>query len=292
MGGQLDLISCLNGEFMLHSEVVSNLQDEETQSAGGFYDSQRTFAGEIFKLRQHLTRLNNSLVDAKIDCGFTVDEVEQLSLKTLEINRSELKKGDEFVVTQIVNLVPAQLSSDKPQANVIIFCQFLDFSRFAYSYANGVRITTPSSYAVPITSANCKSGIYRQRSYFLMADIEGSITECQGGNFMFVKDGRIKLPDRRNVLPGISMQTILELANKLNIPVDEADYTVHDVYMAEEAFVSSTRFCLVPVDTVNGLRLDGKLPGMITGLIQEAWCDLVGVDFIQQAFNQTITGDM
>ena len=146
-------------------------------------------------------------------------------------------------------------------------------------------IITPSTYAVPRQSPQSTASEASQRVYLLMTSTEGSITECQGGNFMFVHDGRIKLPDRHNVLPGISMETVLELAGPLGIPVDEGEYPTHDVYVAEEAFVSSTRHCLVPVDTVNGLRLADELPGPVTRAMLDAWRELVGMDFVQQALD-------
>ena len=280
-----DLISYFNGEFVPHSQAVAALQTEEAQSAGGFYDAERTFNGQVFKLRQHLERLNNGLTAASIDPGLTIDEMEEVSLKVLEANRDALGKGNEFVITQVVSQVPAQPEDDEPTVNTVIHCQYLDFSGFAHGYTNGVRIITPATYAVPRKSPESPPGEASQRVYLLMTNAEGSITECQGGNFMFVQDGRIKLPDRRHVLPGISMQTVLELAEALGIPVDESDYSTHDVYVAKEAFVSSTRLCLVPVATVNGLRVPGHLPGPVTTTMLDAWRELVGMDFVKQALD-------
>ena len=82
------------------------------------------------------------------------------------------------------------------------------------------------------------------------------------------------------------MQTVLELAESLGIAVVEDDYGIHDVYQAEEAFVSGTRFCLLPVDTLNGLHLGKGLPGPVTGRLLDAWRDLVGVDFVRHAENR------
>ena len=102
---------------------------------------------------------------------------------------------------------------------------------------------------------------------------------------MFVKDSRIKLPDRSNVLPGVSMQTVLELAEGLGIPVEEGEYSPYHVYVAEEALVSSTRYCMLPVATLNGYRLDQQLPGPITRRMLDAWRELVGIDFVKQALD-------
>ena len=281
-----ELTTYLNGELMPHSEAVAALQSEEAQSAGGFYDSARTFGGRVFKLRQHLLRLYNGLNATGIDPGLTIDQMEETSLRLLETNRHALGHGDEFVITQVVSRIPSSSPEEESTVNVIIHCQFLDFSSFANGYVDGVRVVTPSTYPVPRQSPQSTPKETAQRLYYLMDNSEGSITECRGGNFMFVHKGRIKLPDRRHVLPGISMHTILELADSLGIPVDEDDYCTYNVYVADEAFVSSTRHCLIPVDTVNGLRLAGALPGPVTRTLLDAWRDLVGIDFVKQALDR------
>ena len=167
-----------------------------------------------------------------------------------------------------------------------IYCQPLDVGAFGSSYIQGVRVATPVTYVAPSAGApsDAKSGSARRM--FLMTGPDGRITECQGANFMFVRDGRVKLPNRRNVLPGVSMQTALELCDALGLAVDEGDYAIADVYAAAEAFVSSTRFCLLPVATLNGYRLGSETPGPVTVKLLAAWRELVGVNFIRQAIEQ------
>ena len=102
---------------------------------------------------------------------------------------------------------------------------------------------------------------------------------------MFVKGGRIKLPDRRNVLPGISMDTVLEIAAGESISVDEGEYTIRDVYECDEAFISSTRFCVMPVASLNGLQLGGDPTRLVTTRLTSAWSKMVGVDLVEQALS-------
>ncbi len=103
---------------------------------------------------------------------------------------------------------------------------------------------------------------------------------------MFIYEGRIKLPDRRPVLPGISMQTVVDLAERLVIPVDEDDYCSADIYVSDEAFVTGTRYCLLPVATLNGLSVGAGVPGPITRKLLEAWSEMVGLDIVQQALGR------
>jgi branched-chain amino acid aminotransferase len=278
-----ELMMYLNGQVMPHSRGVAMLQSREFQSNSGFYDHERTFGGRVFKLRQHLERLYRGLTFSKLDPGMTLEEMEATTLRLLEDNRPLLAPGGEFMITQVVSLGAAAPPGAKPSVNVVIYFQPLDFASFARSYIQGVQVVTPDTYGVPDQEALSSAKEGRPQVFPLMTSREGSITECAGGNFMFVREGRIKLPDRRNVLPGISMQTVLELAESLGVAVDEGDYSTYDVYLADEAFVSSTRFCLVPVATLNGLRLGGDVPGPITRKLMDAWRELTGVDFVQQA---------
>ncbi len=275
---------------MPQGRAVEAMQAMSLGAAGGFYDSERTFAGRVFKLRRHLERLYNGLEHGGMDPGVTIDEMASATLSLVEANMPLVPPGGDMSVTQIVSPVVGE-HANGGAFNVVIHCEAIDFASFARGYVDGVRIETPATYRAPPTPG--------QRTYQLMADAEGSITECAGANFMFVSDGRIKLPDRRNVLPGVSMATALELAEELGVAVDEDDYCTADVYAASEAFVTSTRICLQPVASVNGLRLAGPstgsgrtegagsgrtgIPGPVAGRLLEAWKEAVGLDFVAQA---------
>jgi branched-subunit amino acid aminotransferase/4-amino-4-deoxychorismate lyase len=83
----------------------------------------------------------------------------------------------------------------------------------------------------------------------------------------------------------------LELAASLDIPVDDGSYTVSDVYMADEAFISGTRYCMLPVATVNGLDIGSEVPGPTTGRLLAAWSEEVGIDFVKQALDHLPSED-
>jgi len=135
-----------------------------------------------------------------------------------------------------------------------VYFQLLDFGAFALAYRDGVRVITPDTYGLPDDAAgNGKGG---GQVFPLLCNRQGVITECRGAYFMFVKDGRIKLPDRGIVLPGVGMHATLELAEAQGVPVDEGEYTTSDVYHAEEAFVSSTRYCMLPLASINGYAME------------------------------------
>ena len=166
--------------------------------------------------------------------------------------------GGEFLLGPVVTAGPTSSSDGSPVENVLIYCQRLDFVGFARGNVHGVRVVTPVTYAAPLqrpAHARYHDGVDRPAQldeaspevWALRTDQRGYIAECTRANFMFARHGRIKLPDRSKVLPEIRIETIVELAESLGIAVDEGDYNTHDVYLADEAFVSGTRYCLLPV---------------------------------------------
>ena len=278
-------LTYLNGQMMPHSEAVEALRALGMESVGGFYDTERTFDGRVFRLRLHLERLYRGLRLAEIDAGLSIDEMAEVTNELLEVNRRLLRPGGEYTINQVVSTGGSAENDRGSRVTVIIYCQPLDVGAFASGYVRGVRLITPDTYGVP-DSADEGGAKEAARVIPLMTNQEGSITECSGANFMFVKGGRIKLPDRHNVLAGISMETILELADEQGIEVDEDEYSTYDVYTADEAFISSTRFCMMPVATVNGYGLGDGFPGPATTRLLDAWRDLVGIDFVQRALDQ------
>ena len=286
MTSQNDFLAYINGRVMPYSQAAPILQRINARSAGGYYDSARTFGGKPFKIRQHIERLFNGLAYSRIDTGLSVSDFETISTGLIETNHAILEdERIELTVTQTVTISRPESADDLPGVDVAIYCAPLDVSVFARSYLQGVQIYTPNTYPEPKgqPTGDGKSGAVQALP--LMSNAKGHITECRGANFMFVSDGRIKLPDRSNVLPGVSMHTVLEICDYLGIGVDEGLYTHRDLYDADEAFVSSTRYCLLPVAAINGYPLGDSVPGPMVASLLSRWKEIVGTDFVQRALD-------
>jgi branched-chain amino acid aminotransferase len=89
-----------------------------------------------------------------------------------------------------------------------------------------------------------------------------------------------------NALAGVTRATTLELAEQIGVPTRECDLQPYDVYTAEEAFFTSTPYCLMPATKFNGLPVGDGQVGPITKRLLAAWSDLTGVDVVQQALDQ------
>jgi branched-chain amino acid aminotransferase len=284
-GSDPELIAYLNGDLLPHSEAVAGMRSDGSGSGGGLYDAERTFDGRVFKLREHLQRLYNGLEGGHIDPGLTLDEMEDATLSVIEANIERRQPGDEFVVGQVVSTGPSSMTNGAPLVDVLIYCQTLDFADFARSYSSGVRVFTPATYNPPARRQSRGPQVPDDDVWALKTDQQGYVTECTRANFMFVSDGRIMVPDRSAVLPGISMATVLELAESLGIPVEEGRYNTSDVYAAEGAYISGTRYCMLPVSTINGVAVPAPVPSEVTSRLIDAWSEMVGLDIVQQALD-------
>ena len=105
----------------------------------------------------------------------------------------------------------------------------------------------------------------------------GNITETGGSNFLIYKDCVVYSPKRRNILWGVSLQTAKELVEEMGIPFVEEDIMIYDVVNADEAWVTTTPYCIAPVKRFNGQQIgDGTSP--MFRKILDAWGKRVGKD--------------
>jgi branched-chain amino acid aminotransferase len=116
----------------------------------------------------------------------------------------------------------------------------------------------------------------------LLLDLDGNVTETSGANLFLVDDGTLVSPTTRNTLPGVSRATVFELAHQVGMRVAERDIQVHSVINAEEAFTTSTSYCMLPVTKLNGIRIGSGLPGPNFQRLLRAWSARVGVDIEHQ----------
>ena len=110
--------------------------------------------------------------------------------------------------------------------------------------------------------------------------------DCQAPNyllrFFIVTNGVLRTPDDRSTLQGVSRAVLLELSEQLGIPTAQENLQPYDVYTAEEAFLCSTPYCLLPVGRVDKRTIGEEAPGPITKQLLAAWSEMVGLDIVDQ----------
>ncbi len=287
----------VNGRFVPASEASISVFDRGFRLGDAVFDTSRTFRHRPYKLREHLERLYRSLRYVRLDPGMKLAEMEAVSLEVVQRNVPLLRENDDVWIHQIVSRGPLR-SAGTP--TVVIMTEPLPFASFARYYKIGVPLITPSLRHLPPQTVEPRAKTVSRmhlvlaelevqqvdpEAYALLLDLEGRVTEYTSGNFFIVRRGELLTPHVRSGLAGIARETVLELAEELAIPAREADITPYDVYNADEAFITSTSKCILPVAQLNGVRIGTSVPGPITRRLLDTWSARVEVDIVAQALS-------
>ena len=278
---------------MPESQANVSIRDAGFLKGDAVFDTTRTFGGKIFKLKEHLDRLYNSLKYMRIDPGMTREQMAEITIQVLETNLPLLDDDDYWVSQRITRGVD---TPSGPRPTVIVECLPLPFVERARFYRDGLSVVTPSVRRTPPESMSPRAKMHNYinivladlevqaqnpDAWAILLDVNGNVCEGMGANFFTTKDGVALTPKEQYVLPGISRQTVVELANELGIETREADIDLFDTYTADEAFVTSTSFCICPVSSVNGAAIgSGAVPGPVTDRLQKAYSGLVDMDIV------------
>jgi branched-chain amino acid aminotransferase len=291
-----------NGEFVSEQEARVSIFDSALMFGDMVFEMTRTYGQKPFRLRAHLERMYAGLKCLGIDCGLSLPEMEQATLRTFEMNLAALDGAD---VQIMHNVSRGPLSMYKsvfggsPRPTVTINCwpYWWHLAGYGPQYRAGVRTVVPAQRSVPAhlidpkvknrsrihyQVANLQAQRIEAGAWAVLTDGEGVITEGTGANFFIVRHGRVFTP-RRNILLGVTRGAVLELLQKLEIPASEEDFGVYEVMNSDEAFFTGTSFAIMPATQIDGHRIGSGEPGGITKRLIAAWSEMVGVDIVAQA---------
>jgi branched-chain amino acid aminotransferase len=293
----------LNGEMIPASQAHIAIYDAGVVLGATVTEMTRTFHHRPFRLVDHVARLYRSLKYVRFDVGMTQEEMAATTQELIEHNAGLIGPEDELGIIHFVTAGEFRVyagsagGSGKVSPTVCIHSFRMPFHLWASCFEEGIHVVTPSTRHVPPQCIDPKMK-YRSRLHFYLADqethlvdpkgssllldLDGNVTEMSGGNFLIVRDGTIISATTRNILPGISRQTVIELAEQLGIPFAERNLQVHDVVNADEAFETTTPLCMAPVTRINAIPIGDGNPGPITKRLLEAWSALVGLDIVEQ----------
>lgn len=294
----------MNGEFVPETEAKISIFDSALMFGDMVFEMTRSFNKKQFKLHEHLERLYASIKHVHIPMKMTMNELEEVCYKTIEKNEPFFKKSDEHRLMINVSRGPLSIYSEvfngKLEPTVIVADFPLKWTVIGMGklFDVGINAIVPSQRTVPAELIDPKVK-NRSRLHYMMANIEVSkipgennwpllldpdnyITEGTGDNFFLVKDGILYTPEPRNILVGISRGFIFELAKELGIKYLEKNLVVDDVIKADEAFMTGTPFCLLPVTKINGLEIGNGKRGQITNKLLSLWSQKVNVDIEKQ----------
>lgn len=295
----------INGDYFLPDEAKISVFDSAVMLGDMVTESTRTFRHKPFKLEQHIDRLYKSLKVTRINPGMTPAEMTETTLRVLAENLRHVPEDEDVWIVHNISrgrsVAGADPTKQRSVATVIIFTQPMILTDWARFYTEGCHAVTPSSRAVPPQSLDARIKNRSRMAYTLaemevklvdpqaqgiLLDLDGNVAENKGGNFFIASEGVLRTPTTRNALAGVTRATVLELAAELKIPVEVADFQLYDIYTADEAFFTSTPYCMMPATRINGLPVGNGQVGEITKRLLEAWSKRVGMDIVEQATRQ------
>lgn len=296
----------MNGQFVDESEAKISIYDSALMFGDTIFEMTRSFNKKQFRLREHLERLYASAryLHMDLESVMTMDEMEDAVYRTIEVNEPSFEEGDEhrimIDVTRGLLSIYQDVVGTHRGMNIVIadFPLKWTVEDMGVLFDTGINAVIPSQRAIPASLIDPKVK-NRSRIHYLMANIEVSqvegtnnwallldtdnfIAEGTGDNFFIVKDGAVITPEPRNILRGVSRGYIMELCHDMGIPCYERNLDVYDVVNADEAFMSGTPFCLLPVTSLNGQKIGTGRMGQVTEKLLDTWGKNVGVDIVAQ----------
>ncbi|MEM9139233.1 MAG: aminotransferase class IV [Pseudomonadota bacterium] len=290
----------MNGDFVPESQALVPYRDRSFLYGDGAFDLTRTFKGRIFKLDEHIDRLYRSLKALHMDATMPAERMREITCEVLDRNRHLLGEDDDYWVGQRLSRGVMKVEGDNWDhygPTVIVECSPMPIAERAHMFRDGIQVVTPSVRRIP---PECLTPRAKTHNYLnlIMGDLEvkaqnpdgwavlldmaGNLNEGLGSNIFLVKDGQIRTPREKFVLPGVSRQTAIELAEGLGIDCTEDDLDLYDAYNADEAFITSTSLCICPVASINGTAMPEGPYGPVTQKLIDAYRALVDCDFVQQ----------
>lgn len=295
-----------NGEFVDESEATLSVYDSALMFGDMIFEMTRSFNKEQFKLREHIDRLYYSANYLRIGLEeiMTKDQMEDAILETIRINDPEFASDDEHRIMIDVTRGLLSIYQDVVGAHKGINIIIADFPLrwtvrgMGELFDKGINAVIPSQRAIPASlidpkvknrsrihylMANMQVSNYEgDRNWALLLDTDNHIAEGTGDNFFIVKDGMLFTPEPRNILRGISRDYVFELCKDLGIKYKECNLDVYDVVNADEAFMTGTPFCILPVTSLDSQSIGKGFPGPVFKKLIERWSMKVNVDIVKQ----------
>ncbi|AHA10277.1 branched-chain amino acid aminotransferase [Bacillus toyonensis] len=271
----------MNGEFVEKEKAVVSVYDHGFLYGDGVFEGIRSYGGNVFCLKEHVKRLYESAKSILLTIPMPVEEMEEAVLQTLQKN----EYADAYI-RLIVSRGKGDLGLDprtcvKP--SVIIIAEQLKLFPQEF-YDNGLSVVsvasrrnTPDALDPRIKSMNylnnvlvkieaAQAGVLEA----LMLNQQGYVCEGSGDNVFIVKDGKVLTPPSYlGALEGITRNSVIELCERLNISYEERPFTRHDVYVADEVFLTGTAAELIPVVKVDSREIGDGKPGSVTKRLTE-----------------------
>ncbi len=270
----------LDGKYLSRDQAKISVFDHGLLYGDGIFEGIRIYNRRIFKLHEHLKRLYEGAKVIMLKVPLKLEELTEAVVET--VRKNQLTDGYiRLVVTRGVGdlgLNPIKC----PKPTIFIIADTIKIYPDEI-YRKGMKVVTVSTRRNMIEALNprvkslnylnnimatLEVNRYSDAQEGLMLNAEGFVTECIVDNFFAVKDGVVKTPPTSvGALEGITRGVAIDLANESGYVVQETNLTLHDVYTADECFLTGTAAEIAPITWVDERKIGKGTPGECTTVL-------------------------
>ncbi len=273
----------LNGKLVDREQATVSVYDHGLLYGDGVFEGLRVYNGRVFEAQAHMKRLFNSAKAIRLTIPYSGTELLEAMEKTVAANGFE-ECYIRLVITRGVGclgLNPFKCATP----GVIIIADSIELYP-PELYAKGLSVITAT---VVRTHANSLSPRVKSLNYLnnilakieaidagaseaILLNHEGNVAEGSGDNIFVVQDGQVLTPTTTDgVLEGITRATIMRLCQQLDIPCKERSIQRHDLYIADECFLTGSGAEVIAVTKIDGREIGDGKPGPITGKLLQTF---------------------
>jgi branched-chain amino acid aminotransferase len=273
----------LDGQFVEQSDAKISVFDHGLLYGDGVFEGIRLYGGNVFRLEQHLERLENSAKAILLNLPLKRQELSRATCETCRVNGLSDAYIRLVVTRGVGDLGLAPWLCPKP--TIFIIASKIELYPPEH-YENGLAIVTvptrrigPAALPPTVKSLNYLNNILAKieaRQFgaleAIMLNEQGYVAECTADNLFIVHHGALVTPPAsQGALEGITRGAILAIAGEQGIPARETNITRYDIWCADECFLTGTGAEVIPVVKLDGRQIGSGKPGPVTRQVLEAF---------------------
>ncbi len=277
----------IDGEFFPESEAKISVFDHGLLYGDGVFEGIRFYNGRVFRFEEHLDRLWDSARSICLEIPMTVREMSDAVLET--IRRNDLRDGYiRLIVTRGVGNLGLNPVQCKKPTEIVIAATIALYPEEVYR--TGLTVVTvatrrihPGALNPAIKSLNYLNNVLARieanlanADEAIMLNDHGHVAECTADNLFIIKGGEIFTPPvTAGALKGVTRGVVFEIAAEIGLKIAAAEVTRHDVFIADECFLTGTAAEVIPVIKADGRPIGTGKPGPITARVISRFREMV-----------------
>ncbi len=285
-----DLKIWLNGRVVPVADASISVFDHGLLYGDGVFEGMRSYGGRVFRLDAHLKRLEDSARGIRLVLPMSREEFTKATYEALAANR--VTDGYiRLVVTRGVGYLGISHQRTGNPSVFIIADQIELYPKDLYEkgmaiISSSVVRNHPNALSPRIKSLNYLNNILAKIEALdagvleaIMYNHLGYVAECTGDNIFLVRGGAVQTPPiTAGVLQGITRNAVIEIIHKRGLPFREMELTRHDLYVADECFLTGSAAEVIPVTQIDGRPVGAGAPGPITRRLIADFRELVSTE--------------